>query len=142
MAKEGYHRTTVYLHPELYAKIRELDINLSEWVNDTVRAILVRDGPGNFSNLMEKERKARKDLADIRHEIQVASIDAAVKGHKSFEEFEIERDQRRERDGLTRDIVGLNPTFFLDADMKGKKSSEFTIDELKAALEELKGVKA
>lgn len=68
MPKEGYVRTTVYLRPENYVKMRELPFNFSEWVNRCLENMLNGTG-GEITNLLNEERALRARQIEIRQKV-------------------------------------------------------------------------
>lgn len=68
MPKEGWIRTTVYLRPENYTRMRELPFNFSNWVNRCLEQMLNGSG-GEVTNLLNEERALRSRLIEIRQKV-------------------------------------------------------------------------
>jgi type I site-specific restriction endonuclease len=71
MPTEGAIRTTIYLRPDLYAKLRERNFNLSEFVTRCLDTMLAEEQSGELANLLSEERALRARLAEVQLKLSV-----------------------------------------------------------------------
>lgn len=130
--KEKYIRTTIYLRPDLYAKMRELGINFSEWVNENLE-IVINGSNEQLTDLLNKERKLKAELAGTRQQIQTIEVGSIQQQH---EQAKIDYEQTKEvkrRDELAHHITKMKPSFFVS----GRRFEKYTTAELEDIVKEL-----
>jgi hypothetical protein len=70
MGIEGHIRTTIYLRDDLYTKMRELNFNVSEFVNRCLDMVLSGENT-DITNLMNEKRALSARLAEIEQKLTV-----------------------------------------------------------------------
>lgn len=131
MPKEGYIRTTTYIRPDLYTRMRELNFNFSEWVNQCLDN-MINGSNQELANLLNEQRALRARLAAIEQRLSAARVPPQP-NREDQERALAERKERERRDQLAFKITEIDSSYFL----KRKKPFEkFTTRELEKILKE------
>jgi len=96
MAIDGHVKTTVYIRSDLYTKTRELNFNVTEFLNRCLEGVLAEEN-SDIPNLLNEERALRARLSEIQAKKSSIQLNPPEKIKEDQQKAQAEHDAQEAR---------------------------------------------